>query len=121
MCFSLNAVILLMLLSMLAQHSTTILCLHSIQSSGLSLFCVDVSPPCNKCHMLKSITHIHTSLHIRDIMTSIHAITVRDRRRDGAQLCQTSAFSLINRLGNWVVVTFFFSCHHVHAVLAFRS
>jgi hypothetical protein len=23
-------------------------------------------------------------------------------------LCRTSAFSLINRLGNWVVVTFFF-------------
>jgi hypothetical protein len=45
-----------------------------------------------------------------EVMSScVPLLTVREGGTE-PWLCRTSAFSLINRLGNWVVVTFFF-CH----------
>jgi hypothetical protein len=61
----------------------------------------------NHANQMEPRVHLKTR---QGIITSYEVLYVTTVREGGTEpwLCRTSAFSLINRLGNWVVVTFFF-------------
>jgi hypothetical protein len=79
--------------------------MHQVWVNGTSPE-VWILPRSNHANQMEPRVHLKTRHRIRTSYELLYVTTVREGGTE-PWLCRTSAFSLINRLGNWVVVPFF--------------